>query len=201
MIEIIIRFLGNLFKRHNHLGNIRTKSESFAPREWKESWWDKLKKDKLFSPIDVHSKENFKEIRIKIGKKFVIIAINIFLISFGFNLIKDTYNLIRADYSLVTISKVDFTKDIPKSMLVMEQQKIDSLEKSIKNKDDEKIKQTTSELLIIDEWKNLYISNKIQDYKNNNIEVIKNNIFSFLNNLFILYLIMKKKIKKSIFDN
>ena len=57
-----------------------------APLEWRESFWDKLKKDKLFSPIDLSHKSNFKEIRIKIGKKFIVLVINIFLISFCFNL-------------------------------------------------------------------------------------------------------------------
>ena len=69
-----------------------------APLEWKESLWDKVKRDKLFSPIDIQNKEHFKEIRIKIGKKFIVLAINIFLLSFTFNIIKDSYNIVRADY-------------------------------------------------------------------------------------------------------
>jgi len=51
MIEIMVRFLGKLFKRHNHLGNIRTKSESFAPRVEREYGGTNSKKINCLVPL------------------------------------------------------------------------------------------------------------------------------------------------------
>lgn len=81
MVSWIINLLQKIFKKNKHFGNIRTKHESSAPLEWKESFWDKIKKDKLFSPIDINHQSNFKEFRIKVGQKFFIFAINMFLFS------------------------------------------------------------------------------------------------------------------------
>ena len=47
MVSWIINLLQKIFKKNKHFGNIRTKHESSAPLEWKESFWDKIKKDKL----------------------------------------------------------------------------------------------------------------------------------------------------------
>lgn len=165
-----------------------------APLEWRESFWDKLKKDKLFSPIDISHKSNYKEIRIKVGKKFIVLAINIFLISFSFNIAKDTYNIIRADYLLLNSSKIDFSKDLPESLKAEEQNKIKNLEIYIQNKDNINISKTTAELSIYSKWKEYLIKDKKQKYIDENVNSIKGNLFSFLNNLFILYLILKKKI-------
>ena len=71
MVNFLVNLLQKIFSRNKHFGNIRTKHEMSAPLEWRESFWDKLKKDKLFSPIDLSHKSNFKEIRIKIGKKLM----------------------------------------------------------------------------------------------------------------------------------
>ncbi len=165
-----------------------------APLEWRESFWDKLKKDKLFSPIDISDKNNFKEIRIKVGKKFIVLAINIFLLTFSFNIAKDTYNIIRADYLLLNSSKIDFSNELPNILKTEEQNKIKSLEKYIKKKDIINISKTTAELSIYAKWKEYFIKDKKQKYIDENVNSIKSNLFSFLNNLFILYLILKKKI-------
>ena len=194
MVNFLVNLLQKIFSRNKHFGNIRTKHEMSAPLEWRESFWDKLKKDKLFSPIDISHKSNFKEIRIKVGKKFIVLAINIFLISFSFNIAKDTYNIIRADYLLLNSSKIDFSKDLPESLKAEEQNKIKNLEIYIQNKDNINISKTTAELSIYSKWKEYLIKDKKQKYIDENVNSIKGNLFSFLNNLFILYLILKKKI-------
>lgn len=194
MVNFLVNLLQKIFSRNKHFGNIRTKHEMSAPLEWRESFWDKLKKDKLFSPIDISDKSNFKEIRIKVGKKFIVLAINIFLLSFSFNIAKDTYNIIRADYLLLNSSKIDFSNELPDILRTEEQNKIKSLEKYIKKKDIINISKTTAELSIYAKWKEYLIKDKKQKYIDENVNSIKSNLFSFLNNLFILYLILKKKI-------
>lgn len=196
MVKLLINILEKFFSSNRHFGNIRTKHEMSAPLEWKESFWDKLKKDKLFSPIDLHNRENFKEIRIKIGKKFIVLAINIFLFSFTFNIIKDSYNIIRADYLLLNSSKIDFSKDLPENFKKDEQDKIRSLSRYIQKKDILNIAKTTAELSIYAKWKEYFINDRKQKFIQENQDAIKGNLFSFLNNLFILYLILKKKITR-----
>lgn len=196
MVSRIITFLQKVFNKNKHLGNIRTKHESSAPLEWKESLWDRLKKDKLFSPIDINHKSNFKEFRIKIGQRFIIFAINVFLFSFVFSVVKDTYNILKADYYILSSDKIDFSKDIPDYLNQKEQWKIFKLQNYISNKDKNNIQKTTAELLVISEWKQFYLMDKKIVFINNQIEVIKSNLFSFLNNLFILFLIYKKKITR-----
>ena len=196
MVKFLINILEKFFSSNRHFGHIRTKHEMSAPLEWKESFWDKLKKDKLFSPIDLHNREHFKEIRIKIGKKFIVLAINIFLLSFTFNIIKDSYNIIRADYLLLNSSKIDFSKDLPENFKKDEQNKIESLSKYIKRKDLINIAKTTAELSIYAKWKEYFINDRKQKFIRENQDAIKGNLFSFLNNLFILYLILKKKITR-----
>ena len=196
MVKFLVNILEKFFRSNRHFGNIRTKHEMSAPLEWKESFWDKLKKDKLFSPIDLHNRENFKEIRIKIGKKFIVLAINIFLLFFTFNIAKDSYNIIRADYLLLNISKIDFTKDLPVNLIKDEQNKIRSLSAYIKSKDVINIAKTTAELSIHAKWKEYFVNDKKQKFIRENQDAVKGNLFSFLNNLFILYLILKKKITR-----
>jgi len=194
--NLLFKLLEKFFSSNRYFGNIRTKHEMSAPLEWKESFWDKLKKDKLFSPIDLNNKEHFKEIRIKIGKKFIVLAINIFLLSFTFNIIKDSYNIIRADYLLLNSSKIDFSKDLPETLKKDEQNKIGSLGNYIKRKDLINIAKTTAELSIYAKWKEYFINDRKQKFIQENQDAIKGNLFSFLNNLFILYLILKKKITR-----
>ena len=193
---IIYNLLQKLFQKNKYFGSVRMKHETSAPLEWKESFWDKLRKDKLFSPIDIHSKENFKEIRIKIGKKFIILAINIFLISFSYNIVKDTYNIVKANYLIYNASKKDFSKDIPKQIIIEEQNKIQSLEKYVKKKDILNIAKTSNELFIYNRCKEYIVLNQKNKYIEDNKNSIKGNLLSFLNNLFILYLILKKKITR-----
>ena len=193
---IIYNLLQKLFQKNKYFGSVRMKHETSAPLEWKESFWDKLKKDKLFSPIDLNNKEHFKEIRIKIGKKFIVLAINIFLISFIFNIIKDSYNIIRADYLLLSSSKIDFSKDLPENLKKEEQNKIESLGRYIKRKDVINIAKTTAELSIYAKWKEYFINDRKQKFIRENQDAIRGNLFSFLNNLFILFLILKKKITR-----
>lgn len=196
MIEKIIHLLNLIFVKHKHFGNVRTKHETSAPLEWKESLWDKLKKDKLFTPIDINNKENFKEFRIKVGKKFIIVAINIFLISFSYNIAKDTYNIIKANYLIINASKKDFSKDIPAQITNEEQNKINNLNNYIKKKDILNIVKTTNELSVYARCKEYIVSYQKAKYIEDNKNSIKGNILSFINNLFILYLILKKKITR-----
>jgi len=165
-----------------------------APLEWRESFWDKLKKDKLFTPIDLSDKNNFKEIRIKIGKKFIVLAINIFLFSFSFNLIKDTYNICQSEYNIFKSSEIDFSKNLPNNFIKDEQNKISNLENYIKKKDISNVIKITTELSLIAKWKEYFIKDQKQKFIEDNKNIIKGTILSFLNNLFILYLILKKKI-------
>ena len=196
MVKFLINILEKFFSSNRYFGSVRTKHEMSAPLEWKESFWDKFRKDKLFSPIDLHNKENFKEIRIKIGKKFIVLVINIFLLSFTFNIIKDSYNIAKADYLLLNSSKIDFSKDLPKNLLKDEQNKIRSLNNYVKRKDILNIAKTTAELSIYAKWKEYFITDRKQKFIQENENAIKGNLFSFLNNLFILYLILKKKITR-----
>ncbi len=194
MVNFLVNLLQKIFSRNKHFGNIRTKHEMSAPLEWRESFWDKLKKDKLFSPIDLSHKNNFKEIRIKIGKKFIILVINIFLLSFCFNITKDTYSIIRAEYNILKSSNKDFSKNLPNSFIKEEQNKIQSLENYIKKKDISKVIKTTAELSLIAKWKEYFVKDQKQKFIEDNKNTIKGTILSFINNLFILYLILKKKI-------
>lgn len=194
MVNFLIELLQKLFSKNRHFGNIRTKHEMSAPIEWKESLWEKFKKDKLFSPIDLSDKSNFKEIRIRYGKKFIIVAINIFLVSFSINIGKDTYNLIKSDLFLLNVNNIDFSEDLPESLKKEEQDKINSLKNYVRKKDLLNIAKTTAELSIYAKWKEYYIKDRKQKFIEENVNSIKGNILSFLNNLFILYLILKKKI-------
>ena len=194
MVNFLVNLLQKIFSRNKHFGNIRTKHEMSAPLEWRESFWDKLKKDKLFSPIDLSHKSNFKEIRIKIGKKFIVLAINIFLLSFCFNLTKDTYSIIKAEYNIFKSSEIDFSKNLPSDFIKDEQNKISNLENYIKKKDISKVIKITTELSLIAKWKEYFVKDQKQKFIEDNKNTIKGTIFSFLNNLFILYLILKKKI-------
>lgn len=194
MVNFLIELLQKLFSKNRHFGNIRTKHEMSAPLEWKESFWEKLKKDKLFSPIDLSHKSNFKEIRIRYGKKFIIVAVNIFLVSFSINIGKDTYNLIKSDLFLLNVNNIDFSEDLPESLKKEEQDKINSLKNYVRKKDLLNVAKTTAELSIYAKWKEYYIKDRKQKFIEENVSSIKGNILSFLNNLFILYLILKKKI-------
>ncbi len=194
MVNFLVTLLQKIFSRNKHFGNIRTKHEMSAPLEWRESFWDKLKKDKLFSPIDLSHKSNFKEIRIKIGKKFIVLVINIFLISFCFNLTKDTYSIIKAEYNIFKSSEIDFSKNLPKDFIKDEQNKISSLENYIKNKNTLNVIKTSAELSLFAKWKEYFTKDQKQKFIEDNKNIIKGTILSFLNNLFILYLILKKKI-------
>jgi len=167
-----------------------------APIEWRESFWNKLKKDKLFTPIDLSDKNNFKEIRIKIGKKFIVLAINIFLFSFSFNLIKDTFNICQAEYNILNVDKIDFSKKISKELIEDEQNKIAALQKYVKKKDLLNIAKTTTELSSYNKIKEYLVKDKKKNYLEENKNVIKGTILSFTNNLFILYLILKKKVTR-----
>lgn len=194
MVNFLVTLLQKIFSRNKHFGNIRTKHEMSAPLEWRESFWDKLKKDKLFSPIDLSHKSNFKEIRIKIGKKFIVLVINIFLISFCFNLTKDTYSIIKAEYNIFKSSEIDFSKNLPKDFIKDEQNKISSLENYIKKKNTLNVIKTSAELSLFAKWKEYFTKDQKQKFIEDNKNIIKGTILSFLNNLFILYLILKKKI-------
>jgi hypothetical protein len=194
MVNFLVNLLQKIFSRNKHFGNIRTKHEMSAPLEWRESFWDKIKKDKLFSPIDLSHKSNFKEIRIKIGKKFIVLVINIFLISFCFNLSKDTYNIAKAEFEIINSSNKDFSKNLPNDFFVEEQNKIQSLEYYIKKKDANNTIKTTIELSLIAKWKEYFIKDQKKKFIEENKNTIKSTILSFMNNLFILYLIFKKKI-------
>lgn len=194
MVNFLVTLLQKIFSRNKHFGNIRTKHEMSAPLEWRESFWDKLKKDKLFSPIDLSHKSNFKEIRIKIGKKFIVLVINIFLISFCFNLTKDTYSIIKAEYNIFKSSEIDFSKNLPKDFIKDEQNKISSLENYIKKKNTLNVIKTSTELSLFAKWKEYFTKDQKQKFIEDNKNIIKGTILSFLNNLFILYLILKKKI-------
>ena len=194
MVNFLVTLLQKIFSRNKHFGNIRTKHEMSAPLEWRESFWDKLKKDKLFSPIDLSHKSNFKEIRIKIGKKFIVLVINIFLISFCFNLTKDTYSIIKAEYNIINSSNIDFSKNLPKDFIKDEQNKISSLENYIKKKNTLNVIKTSAELSLFAKWKEYFTKDQKQKFIEDNKNIIKSTILSFLNNLFILYLILKKKI-------
>ncbi len=58
------------------------------------------------------------------------------------------------------------------------------------------IAKTTNELSVYAKWKEILIKNEKQNYIEENKNAIKGNLFSFLNNLFVLYLILKKKITR-----
>lgn len=194
--NILYDLLHKLFSKNKHFGNIRTKHETSAPLEWRESFFDKFKKGKLFHPIDINNKEHFKEFRIKVGKKFVIVAINIFLISFSYNIAKDTYNISKANYLIFNVSKKDFSKDIPVQLLIEEQNKIQNLKKYIEKRDILNIAKTTNELSVYARCKEYIVSYQKNKYIEDNKNSIKGNILSFINNLFILYLILKNKVTR-----
>jgi hypothetical protein len=194
MVIFLVNLLQKIFSRNKHFGNIRTKHEMSAPLEWRESFWDKLKRDKLFSPIDLSHKSNFKEIRIKIGKKFIVLAINIFLLSFCFNITKDTYSIIKAEYNIINSSNIDFSKNLPNDFIEDEQNKIQNLARFINKKDTLNVIKTTTELSLFAKWKEYFLKDQKQKFIEDNKNTIKGTILSFMNNLFILYLILKKKI-------
>ncbi len=180
-------------KGYKSIGHIRYKNESMAPKEWKVSLWDKLKKNELFNPININHKENLKEYRIFFKGKVIIIAVNIFLFSFIYSFAKYTYTIAAAKYKISAIEKKDFTKEIPEELLF--QYKWNKF-KLTQISEPNKTKQIRKENAIIEQWID-FTSNKLKkDYFNNNYNLIKSNILSFANNLLVIYMILKYYWKK-----
>jgi hypothetical protein len=180
-------------KGYKSIGHIRYKNESMAPKEWKVSLWDKLKKNELFNPININHKENLKEYRIFFKGKVIIIAVNIFLFSFIYSFTKDTYTIAVAKYKISAIEKQDFAKEIPEELLF--QYKWNKF-KLTQISEPNKIKQIRKENAIIEQWID-FTSNKLKkDYFDNNYNLIKSNILSFANNLLVIYMILKYYWKK-----
>ena len=180
-------------KGYKSIGHIRYKNESMAPKEWKVSLWDKLKKNELFNPININHKENLKEYRIFFKGKVIIIAVNIFLFSFIYSFAKDTYTIAASKYKISAIEKQDFTKEIPEELLF--QYKWNKF-KLTQISEPNKTKQIRKENAIIEQWID-FTSNKLKkDYFDNNYNLIKSNILSFANNLLVIYMILKYYWKK-----
>ena len=159
----IIDYISLKLRGYKAIGHVRYKNESHAPKEWKISLWQKIKNNDLIQPININSEEHKKEFRIFVQGKVIIIALNIFLLSFVYSFVKDTYTISKARYNIYKIDTIDFKKQIPIEL--------------IKTKDQKWIS---------------FVENKLkQDFYENNYDLIKSNIFSLGNNLLIIYMISK----------
>ena len=189
----IIDYIQLKLKGYRYLGHVRYKDDSLAPKEWKTNLWQKLKNNDLLNPININHSENFKEFRIFVKGKVIIIAINVFLYSFIYSFAKDSYALFQAKHNLNKIEQIDFKKQIPTDLQISYNWKKFKLSQI---NDKEKIKQLKNEINISNKYI-YFIEEKLKhDYFENNYSIIKSNIISFGNNLIIIYMILKYYWKK-----
>jgi len=186
----IIDYIQLKLKGYKAIGHVRYKNESMAPNEWKRSFWDKLKHNELFSPIDINSEGHKKEFRVFIQGKVIIIAVNIFLFSFMYSFAKDSYTILKAKYNISRIESIDFNSDIPKDLLISYNWKKFKREQYFKT-DKIKYNLISKEINEIDRWIEYSKEKSKNDYFENNYDLIKSNLFSFGNNLLIIYMISK----------
>lgn len=188
---IILKLRGYKF-----IGHVRYKNESLAPKEWKISFWTKLKNNDLIQPINISSEEHKKEFRIFVQGKVIIIAINIFLFTFVYNFIKDSYTISKAQYNIYQNSKINFKEQIPNDLMESYNLKKNKL-KEYKNQNQlDKAYTTQKEIAEIENWID-FVENKLrQEHFNTNLEHIKSNAFSLANDLLVMYMILKYYLKK-----
>jgi hypothetical protein len=203
MIKDIHRRIHSFFERlkvflfyYPTLGSIRIKDESLAPPDWRKTLWDKFKNDEFFQPINLRAKEHFKEYKIFINGKVVVFAVNIFLFSFSISLLKNTYNIVTADYKLYNIHRVNFEKYLPKNLILEEKQKKIELAYYEKLKDQKETNKIKNELTLANKWKQEYTKLKKDEYRASNVDAIKSNLWSFLNDIFVLFMMSKYFSKK-----
>ena len=186
----IIDYIQLKLKGYKAIGHVRYKNESMAPNEWKRSLWDKLKHNDLFSPININSEEHKKEFRVFIQGKVIIIAVNIFLFSFIYSFAKDSYTILKAKYNISRIENIDFNSDIPKDLINSYNWKKFKREQYLLT-DKNKYKLIDKEINELDRWIEYFKEKSKKDYFENNYDLIKSNLFSFGNNLLIIYMISK----------
>ncbi len=181
---------------YKSIGHVRYKNESLAPKEWKISFWTKLKNNDLIQPINISSEEHKKEFRIFVQGKVIIIAINIFLFTFVYNFIKDSYTISKAQYNIYQNSKINFKEQIPNDLMESYNLKKNKL-KEYKNQNQlDKAYTTQKEIAEIENWID-FVENKLrQEHFNTNLEHIKSNAFSLANDLLVMYMILKYYLKK-----
>lgn len=180
LLDILILKL----KGYRLLGHVRYKDESLAPKEWKTTIWQKLKNNDLFQPININNSENYKEIKLFVAGKVVIISINIFLYSFIYAFAKDSYTIIGARYNLYKVEQINFQNKLPEELEFSYNWK---KFKYNNTKDIHLKKELHTENLYRE-----YIINKAKtDYIEQNYNNIKSNIISFGNHLLVIYLILK----------
>lgn len=187
----IIDYIQLKLKGYKAIGHVRYKNESMAPNEWKRSLWDKLKHNDLFSPININSEEHKKEFRVFIQGKVIIVAVNIFLFSFIYSFAKDSYTILKAKYNLYKIESVDFNKEIPKDLATSYNWKKFKRDQYLKSNEIDKYTQSNKEIIEIDRWIEYSREKSKKDYFEYNYDLIKSNLFSFGNNLLIIYMISK----------
>lgn len=186
----VIDYIQLKLKGYKAVGHVRYKNESMAPKEWKRSLWDKLKHNDLLSPININSEEHKKEFRVFIQGKVIIIAINIFLFSFLYSFAKDSYTIIKAKYNISQIENINFD-DFPKDLQASYNWKKFKRDQYYKSNEIDKYNQTNKEIIEIDRWIEYSREKSKKDYFENNYDLIKSNLFSFGNNLLIIYMISK----------
>ncbi len=181
---------------YKSIGHVRYKNESLAPKEWKISFWTKLKNNDLIQPINISSEEHKKEFKIFVQGKVIIIAINIFLFTFVYNFIKDSYTISKAQYNIYQNSKINFKEQIPNDLIESYNLKKNKL-KDYKNQNQlDKAHTTQKEIAAIENWID-FVENKLrQEHFNTNLELIKSNAFSLANDLLVMYMILKYYWKK-----
>ncbi len=187
----IIDYIQLKLKGYKAIGHVRYKNESMAPNEWKRSLWDKLKQNDLFSPININSEEHKKEFRVFIQGKVIIVAVNIFLFSFIYSFAKDSYTILKAKYNLYKIESIDFNKEIPKDLATSYNWKKFKRDQYLKSNEIDKYTQSNKEIIEIDRWIEYSREKSKKDYFEYNYDLIKSNLFSFGNNLLIIYMISK----------
>lgn len=171
-------------KGYRYLGHVRYKDESLAPKEWKTTIWQKIKNNDLFQPININNSENYKEIKLFVAGKVIIISINIFLYSFIYAFAKDSYTIIGARYNLYKVEQINFQNKLPEELEFSYNWK---KFKYNNTKDNHLKKELHTENLYRE-----YIINKAKtDYIEQNYNNIKSNIISFGNHLLVIYLILK----------
>lgn len=172
-------------------GDVSIKGGSAIPPP-SSSFWDKIKNNDLFKPINIHDEDNKREIKIYFNKKVFIIGINIFLLSFIYSFAKDIYIITTSRVNLSQVSKKNFNNYLPKDLIISNNWKKFLLE-SLKDNPDkkEKVSQLKVQIATNEIWIAAILAKYKEDYINLNMNNLKSNAISLGNNLLILWMISK----------
>ena len=103
----------------------------------------------------------------------------------------DKETILKAKYNLYKIESIDFNKEIPKDLATSYNWKKFKRDQYLKSNEIDKYTQSNKEIIEIDRWIEYSREKSKKDYFEYNYDLIKSNLFSFGNNLLIIYMISK----------